>query len=309
MLEAIQSASKDKPVEPSKPVILGADGKPLAAEPEKKPGETEPKVDDKGEKPDDLTTMPDGLAPKAQQRFQKLVETNKELTQQTERLQQGTEYFTSTLRENRISQPQFELATKTVGMINSGDYQGALKVLQEQMQQVAVLAGVPVPGIDALAGHADLRGRVDAMEITEQDAMQLAQARVTQQRTQQQAQRQQQERAATEQQQATEQAAHAKVQQATTAVDQLCSTLQRTDLDFARIEAILVPQIAELLADVPPEKWVATVQRQYTMLKSVGIPNRGGSPPAGSLRPGGADNPQAQPKDMFEAMFKTARPA
>lgn len=287
-------------------MILGADGKPLVAEPEKKPGEAEPKP---GDKPDDLLTMPEGLGPKAEQRFQKLVEANKEAGQKVERLEQATDYFTSTLREHRISQPQFELATKTVGLINKGDYDGAMSILQEQMQQLAVLAGKPVPGIDALAGHADLRGRVDAMEITEQDAMQLAQARVNQQRTQQQAQRQQQERAAVEQQQTASHAAQAKVDQATTAVDQFCANLQRTDLDFARIEAILLPQIGALVAHLPPEQWVAAVQRQYTMLKSVGVPNRGGPAPAGSLRPGGADNPQSQPRDMFEAIFKTARPA
>ena len=249
---------------------------------------------------DDPTAMPEGLGQKAQERFQKLAGTVKELTQQTQALNEQVGYVRDTFQQHGITQPQFEQAAAVLGMLNSGDYRGALKVLDDQRKQIAIALGEPLPGVDALEGFPDLRRRVDGLLMTEADAIELARHRQTQG-----AQQQQREQFQTQQreQQSQQQA----VQSAQTAVDTWWKQMAATDIDATAIEAKLLPHIPALLQGVPPAAWANVIQSQYKILKEAAgsfrrqpLPQGGGDP----LRPTGSGSaPQQRPGSMEEAMW------
>lgn len=281
----------DAPAVAAQPVAQApaVPGQP-AQKPAAKPGETVPA--------DDPLAMPEGLQPKAQERFQKLANTNRELQEQVQQRDQALGYVRETFQTHGIQKEQFEQAAQVIGALNRGDLQGALRVLDDQRRQIAVALGQPLPGVDLLQGHEDLRAAVDNMQITEQHAAELARARVIEHsRAQQaQAQRQQQEHQHSEQQ---------AVQAGTQAVDALCKQLQASDLDYAHIEAQLLPVLPQIMAGVPPSRWVQVVKTQYDLIKKVAGGARQSAAPSGGqvLRPTGQASPAAAPKTMFDAMW------
>lgn len=280
--EAAQGAQPGQPAQP----------KP-AADPNKPPAE------------DDPTVMPDGLGQKAQERFQRLAGTVKELTARTEQLDQQVSYVRDTFQQHGISQQQFEQAAGVIGMLNKGDYRGALQVLDQQRQQIALQLGEALPGVDALQGFPDLRQKVDGLLMTEADALEVARLRQTQSV-------QQQQRQQVESQQREQQTQQQAVQTAQAAVDAWWKQTAATDIDAPAIEAKLLPHIPALLQGVPPAAWANVIQQQYRILKeAAGSFRRQPPPPSGGdlpLRPNGSGSqPQQRPQSMHEAMW--GRPA
>ncbi len=249
---------------------------------------------------DDPTAMPEGLGQKAQERFQRLAGTVKELTQQAQALNEQVGYVRDTFQQHGITQPQFEQATAVLGMLNSGDYRGALQVLDQQRQQIALALGEALPGVDALQHFPDLRQRVDGLLMTEADAIELARHRQTQGYQRQQYEQQQgQQREQQVQQQA--------VQTAQKAVDSWWKQMAASDIDAPVIEAKLLPHIPALLQGVPPAAWANVLQQQYKLLKEAAGSFRRQPSPQGSgdpLRPTGSGSaPQQRPGSMEEAMW------
>jgi hypothetical protein len=205
--------------------------------------------------------------------------------------------FRVALQENGVTQDQFTLATSYIGLVNKGDFKGALEIMDAERRQIALLAGMPLEGVDALQEFPDLREAVDTFQMTEKYAMEIARRRqsqaVAEQRTQQD----------TQQRQQTEQAQKAH-NQGLKAVDAFCKNMEKTDLDFKHIEAILLPQIEQgLLNGIPPARWRSIVEAQYKAIKAATASNK--QVPSGfkSLRPAGSDGGAAKPKTMMEAMF------
>lgn len=243
-------------------------------------------------------TMPEGLQPKSQERFRQMAETVKTTTAERDEARGQVSYLRDTFQKHGITQDQFEQASSVIGMLNAKNYQGALQVLDEQRRQIALLTGQPLPGVDALSDHPDLRAAVDDLRIGETAAIELARSR-TQQAQQQRAQQEQQQ---------TQQAEAQEKQQVQTAlgeVDGLVKHLQSTDIDFAAIEAQLIPALKDLLAHVPPNQWKNAVQAQYSLLKRSASAFRVASPGGGGgvLRPTGQAAPGTVPRTMQEAMF------
>lgn len=272
-------------------------------EPEVKP-EAKPEAKKDG-KPD--PAMPEGLSPKAQERFQQLANTNKELTTKLaewEPMVQSVVGLQQVFQENGVRREQFEQAMQVVGLMNRGDLEGALAALDEQRKLISLALGKPLPGANALADYPDLQQAVDNLQITEQHAMELARARMAQHQTQQHQQRQQQV------QQTQQQEAQA-IQQGQLAVDKFCKARMGDDLDYARIEPLLLEQIKSgLLEGIPPERWAQVVQKTYGLIKQTASQSRtvgGATPP--TLRPTGGQSPSAQPRNAFEAMWGTPKPA
>lgn len=257
--------------------------------------------------PDPLA-MPDGLTPKAQERFQYLANTNKELQAEVAKLQPlaqlapQVEYIRETFQKNGIQQEQFEQATAVLGMMNSGDFKGARDVLLEQLRLVSLAIGEPVPQVDALAGHPDLRQAVDGLQITEAHAIELARARMSQQAT---GQRMEQQRTQQDQQAQQQQA----FEQGLQSVDALGKRLAASDLDWPRIEAILQPEIQNICRDLPPAKWASAIEAQYRLLKQVAGASRTPASGANVLRPTGQASPAARPQSAYEAMWGAPRPS
>lgn len=253
---------------------------------------------------EDLTAMPEGLQPKAQERFQKLANTNKEMAAQLEQVLPQFEAFQTVLSENAVKRDQFEAAVSVIGMMNRGDLEGAEKVLLQQLQQIAIMTGRQPGAVDALADFPDLRQQVDGLMMTEQSALEVARARIATQAHQAQQQGQQRQQQEQRAQQEAKQAQQQQVQQGTLAVDRFCKAMASSDMDYAAIEAQLLPVLPQLLQHVPPNLWENTVRTQYDLIKKVAGSTRTSSAPAGSiLRPTGQASPAAAPRTMAEAMW------
>lgn len=314
--EAATSTDADAPktlldaINKAVPEAKPEDAKPEPTEAEKaaalKPGEKAPVT----APAEDLTKMPEGLNAKAQERFQKLANANKEVAAERDKLKTDYEQITAqvkpfheALQTNGVTREQFDQATAVIGLMNKGDLQGALAVLDEQRRMISLAMGKPLPGVDALAGFADLRQAVDQLEITEERALEIARARSADAARSTHAQRQQQQRdqeTQTRQQKETEQA---EVQKGLTAVDEFTKRMQESDLDFAAIEAKLLPEIPGLLQGVPPQQWAAKVEALYGLIKKTAGGARRDLPHANSLRATGGNTLAAQPKSMLDAMF------
>lgn len=253
--------------------------------------------------------MPDGLAPKAQQRFQALANEVKELRPLRERadmLERQTSYVKETFSTHGIKQEQFEQAAGVIGMLNRGDYEGAQRVMMEQLQQIALITGKPVDtaAADPLQNFPDLRQAVDQMQVTEAHALEIAKARFQQHQGQQAYQR-------TQEQQQTQQQAQQAADHALSEVDAFCSQMKNSDLDYSIIESKLLPEIKNLIAGVPPQQWKRVVETQYRLIKSVAGQFRQSNPASAGnvLRPTGSGSAVAAPKTAFEAMWGKAAPS
>lgn len=257
----------------------------------------------------DPTQMPEGLTPKAQERFQALANTNKELTARVsewEPIVQSAQALQQTFHENGIRREQFEQAMQVVGLMNRGDLRGALAALDEQRRLISLHLGQPLPGADALADHPDLRAEVDNLQITEQRALEIARSRLQQSQWQQQSQRQQQENQQHQQEQQRLQQEHQARNDSMLAVDRFCKQMQTSDLDYARIEPILLKQIEDgLLEGVPFAARPALVQKTYALIKQTAASSRTAGQSTAVLRPTGGESPRQAPKTMHEAMWGT----
>lgn len=254
--------------------------------------------------PEDITAMPEGLSPKAQERFQKLANSNKELQTQHDDFRQTIEPFRVALQSNGVTQQQFDQATQVVGMINRGDLAGAQTVLMEQLRMISLATGKQIVAVDALSEFPDLRQRVDQMQLSEDDAMELARNRAVQNGQQARQQREQQARN-------TQQQSQQLVQQGQVAVDTFCKRQMTTDMDYAKIEPLLLEQIkGGLLEGVPPARWAVIVEKTYGLIKqSASMHRPSPSIGGGVLRPSGADQARVAPKSMYEAMWSAKAPA
>ena len=273
-----------------------------AAEQAAKPADpkVEPAKPVKPEAPEDLLQMPEGLQPKAQQRFQKLVETNKELTARVEQADQQTSYIRETFQQHGVRREQFEQAVQFIGAINSGNLENALRVLDQQRAEIALALGKPLPGVNVLDEHQDLRQAVDAMQITEQHAMEIARARRADQIAQANYQ-------ATQQQQAEAQRNQQAVNSGLLEIDKFCKQVAQTDVDFPAIEALLLPEIKNLISGLPPTQWKSAIETQYRLLKQAAAARApAASVPGTVLRPTGSASPAARPRSMHEAMWGSA---
>lgn len=252
--------------------------------------------------PDDIAAMPEGLGPKAQERFQKLATVNRELTERTQQLDTQVSYVRDTFQQHGIQREQFEQATQVIGALNRGDFAAAQQMLTEQLRQVSLMTGQTMPGVDALSDFPDLRQKVDQLQISEQDAMEVARLRASQSAVQGHYQQERQQRLASEQQQQTFNTARA-------GVDAWVKDMAAKDLDWPVIEEQLLPDLKGLLADVPPGAWVNVLQAQYNVLKRASTAFRRTAAPVAAinpLRPMGAGAPHRTPTTMHEAMFGTA---
>jgi hypothetical protein len=264
-----------------------------------------PAVDPK--KPPDPNQMPEGLAPKAQERFQALANSNKELTAKVAEYQPIVESalgLQEVFQTNGIRREQFEHAMQVVGLMNRGDLDGALRALDEQRRLISLALGRPLPGVDALAQHPDLRAEVDNLQMAEERALEIARARAGEQQRQQAQQRQQQENQRTQQEQQEQRQQQQSVQTGQLAVDKFCKARMADDLDYARIEPMLLKEIqGGLLEGVHPQRWASLIEKTYGLIKQTASATRASGHTATVLRPTGGESPRQAPKTMHEAMW------
>lgn len=282
------------PADPNAKPAAAAPIKP-AAQPQQPTAQQPAKPAEKAEH-----QMPEGLKPEAQQRFQNLVSTNKELTARVQEWQPIVDsalQLQQTFQTNGVRREQFDQAMQVVGLMNRGDLEGALKVIDEQRALISMALGRPLPGADPLAKFPDLRQAVDNLQITEAHAIELARGR-----TQQHAQQQVQQRQQVEQHQ--NQQSQQAVQQGQVAVDTFCKRMMQTDMDYASIEPVLLQQIqGGLLNGVPPTHWAALIEKTYGLIKQTAGTVRSQVQTTTVLRPTGGEPPRQAPQNMHQAMW------
>lgn len=263
--------------------------------------------------PEDLTVMPEGLTAKAQVRFQALANSNKELStklEQSEPIVQSALALQETFKENGVKREQFDQAMQVVGLMNRGDLRGALQAIDEQRALIAMALGEPIPGADPLAKFADLREAVDNLQITEQHAIEIARGRTISAGQHQHNQRQQQVQQEQERRQEQETQQQQAVGQGQQAVDQFCKARMADDMDYARIEPMLLEQVkGGLLEGIPPQRWSAIVEKTYRLIKQTAAQTRGAGATTTVLRPTGGERVTAKPGTMHEAMWGQSKPA
>ncbi|MGH8259249.1 MAG: hypothetical protein ACREUG_06115, partial [Steroidobacteraceae bacterium] len=149
---------------------------------------------------------------------------------------------------------------------------GAIQTLQRELAALSQMVGEPVPGVDALANHVDLRQAVNAGDLSEAHARELAAARDARAFAQRRS-----ETVSAEQQH--QQALDGGV----AALNELEKQLQ-ADPEYARKRAVLIPALQPVLAQLHPSKWVETFKAAYGQLKL--------GPVAAPAAPAGPASPQ-----------------
>lgn len=303
----------NKAADGQQPAALNPDGSPVVDPANPNPADPKAQAQAKpGERPaekppvaveEDLTQMPDGLTPKAQERFQKLANTNRELSQWRQEVEPQISYIQETFKTNNVTREQFDKAVDFIGAVNRGDVETAQKIIGEEFSALSLMVGRPLQSPDPLASFPDLRQKVDSLQITEDDALELARSRRNQNIEQQRAQQTQQATQQEEQQQLQFNAG-------LSAVDNFCKRMQSSDLDYAAIEGHLVPVIPKLIEGVHPSRWAAVVEQQYKLIKQVSGSSRQQAQgnPSQVLRSTGSASPAAVPKSAYEAMFNEPDP-
>lgn len=173
----------------------------------------------------------------------------------------------------------------------------ALAILDQTRANVARALGVEVPGVDLLADYPDLTQAVDGMTMTRDQALEIANARrVTAANT-----------AATErqhQQTETQSQLEQREETARGQLTELGAKLQANDLDYDAKFKILQGNgdIADIMENFPPEKWLAQFQRRYDLLGKANVKPKPkvATQPLRTTGTGGGGSPQ--PKSMLDAI-------
>lgn len=283
MLEAIEAGLSDNADEPA--VADGADA-------EKKP---DPAVEAKpGEHVEDDLAIPEGLSKKAQERFTTLVSRVKEREAQAHEANEQIGQFREMIKSTGTTPQEFSQAIDYMRMVKHGDLEGALRIMDEQRRMISLALGKQLPGADALEQFPDLRQRVDAYQMDEQTALELARTRHIQQQDQQHRQQQQETQQRGEQLQQTR-------QQAVSQIDQMGQQWSKTDPDFRAKEDIILKQLPMIAQNFHPNQWAQQVRILYDTISSVPMQRTAARAPA-PLRSSGQTAGARAPGSMLEAL-------
>lgn len=271
-------AAKDKAgVEGAEKNAKPADGKPLT--------------------PEQLLDAPiDGRLKKdTQDRIRGVVAMAKTLTAERDTARQEAQELLQVVTDTGSTPEQYGQALQYLSLVNSGEPAQLEKALNFMLNEAAALAkmiGKPIPGVDFLAEHEDLRQAVVDGQMTEAHATELAAARSA--RTLQV--RQSQNR--TTQNQQTHQWNEAR-EKGKSDLAALEVSLRKTDPQYEAKKAILLEAMRETISRTPPDKWAATWKSAYDKLKiptaakpRTGVPQnqplRGKTPAGGEVRTAGS---------------------
>jgi len=241
-----------------------------AADEDKAAQDAEPAKDAADETTDDLTVEPEGLSERASTRFKGLVESRndfesklKESEQRISAIQQAMESSNA----NADDMAQFLETTRLSRSASMEDKRQALALLDKQRNTLALEVGDSSPSTNALDMYPDLKQKVESMDIEPEEAMQIAQGRHIQ--AQHEAQQQQ-----TMRQQQFEQQSQASQQTAISQVEQMAAAWQANDMDYKAKEALIMPQMQQIRATLPPEQWGNAVQMAYESVSAAFSANK-----------------------------------
>lgn len=182
-VDLIAAAVGVEPATPEVPAVVAATPEPAAPPVELTPEQKAKAEDDRltaeakafGITKEDTTAKFKELSREAA----KVKELEPRVTELTERVAKQDEVFTF-MEQNGVTGDQFGQAVAVLSHINSGDpvrLQRAYEALGEQMAAIGAKLGLEAPGYDPLAAHADLQAKVANMDLSREDALEIAQGR------------------------------------------------------------------------------------------------------------------------------------
>lgn len=279
LLEAIQEGLKQDEPEEDKPEAVEEKPEEAKAEEEKPENEDEP---------------PEGISKKAQERFRSMVSRVKEKDEQISRLNADLEGIRSVMKDTGARPEDFAMAFDYLKAVSSGNMDSVGAILKEQLRQYTLATGRNLEMPDPLSDHPDLRERVNAYQMGEDAALEMARMRNIQ------SQRQQQERQYFEQQQGQQQIMQTR-QQAMSEVDRMGSEWAARDPDYKFKEEIILKQIPMIAQNFPPNQWPQQVHMLYQTLSAMPAQKHVSSAHA-PLRASGQTAGNRQPNSMLEAL-------
>lgn len=262
------------------------------AAPEEEPEEDKPKAEEVVE-PENDEEPPEGISKKAQERFRSMVTKVKEKDAEIERISSDLNGIRSVMKETGGSPEDFAKTFEYIRALNHGDVEHARAILEDQIRQLSVLTGKPFGQVDPLAQFPDLRERVNAYQMDEQTALEMARHR-SMQHQQQQAVNQYQQR------QQSEQQSIASRQNAIAEIDRLGAEWAKSDPDYSFKEGLITQRAQDIAREFPPEQWAKQVKLMYQTLSSVPAPKPQSAP--APLRASGQSAGARQPSNMLEAL-------
>ncbi len=277
---------------------------------EKTDGQEKEKTDDKPSDEELTAPLPEDAKAETRERFDKLAASYKDVkqeyetvTQENMQLKQDVTDFQGLIEYSGATPEEFNALVDYSHMVKNGDLEGALKLLDEQRSNIAMMLGKPVAGIDLLSDYPDLKEKVEKYGMDEETAAELAAARN---------QRKAAERAAAERnaQQQSEQQTTAQQQAAydagIKAVSDLEAHWRANDIDYDAKQDKLIAKSQEIVRTYAPELWGQAMQLYYESLSNVSqaqdtkrnSQNNNHRP----LRPGGGAGGDHAPKSSLEAI-------
>ena len=254
---------------------------------EKATPEDEPKPDDKQEPEPDKETEDEikalGLKEKSAERFRDLTRQVKELAPLKEQLEKAGikdvaelpalvkdatdgRDLVKMVSDTGASPDDFSRLLDYMSVITAGRkgdraaVEKAFETVGEEYRAIAKALGKEIPGVyDPLAEHADLTEAVASGDMTQQHALEVAQARRTQSAVAQQRQQAEQQTRAQQEQQAAVQRG----------VQSLLAWEQQkvaADPHYAAKRPALNAKVAEIRKQFPPSQWAAATELAYAAI-------------------------------------------
>jgi len=260
--------------------------------------EDEPESKEEDEEPD-VHEMPEGLKPKAEERFQNLVNDNKEKAAYIEQANEALSNMQEAVKQTGLDAEGFGNLVDFARMTNSNDQQDrkeAFNLIKSEYHRQAQLLGEKVEGVDLLADYPELRGRVDDFELSEDDALKIANAERLMAQQQQATQRSTQEAE-------TQRASNSEKENALGQVSSFIDSMKKTDIDFESKNSKLMGMVEEIRQTYPANQWPSVIKHLYGAMGSSSnqrIENKKSS--ANPVVSSGVSTGQQVPTTMLEAI-------
>lgn len=266
MADAIKSALEEEGAEfeekeedeiPDEPESKESD------EPEAKE-EDEPKKDEVESSEPDIHEMPEGLKPKAEERFQNLVNDNKEKAAYIEQANEALSNMQEAVKQSGLDAESFGYLIDFARMANSNDSQDrkeAFKLIKSEYQRQAQFLGEKVDGVDPLADFPELKSRVDDFELSEDDALKIANAERLMAQQQEATQRSNQEAE-------KQKEMNAERENALNEVGVFMNSMKKADIDFETKNSKLMGMVDDIRNGYPASQWPSVVKHLYGVMGS-----------------------------------------
>jgi hypothetical protein len=268
MADAIKSALEEE----------GADFEESEEESEEEAEETESKEPDEPEAKEedeskevkaedsepDIHEMPEGLKPKAEERFQNLVNDNKEKAAYIEQANEALNNMQEAVNQSGLDAEGFGVLINFARMANSNDPQDrkeAFKLIKSEYQRQAQFLGEKVDGVDLLADFPELKSRVEDFELSEDDALKIANAERLIAQQQEASQRSNQEAEKKKEM-------NAEKENALNEVGIFMNSMKKADIDFESKNSKLMGMVDDIRNGYPANQWPSVIKHLYDVMGS-----------------------------------------